>query len=335
MLAYQDLSTRAQVARLRPVARSVARQFGWDDAELRLLNHGYNTTFELRRKGEKAALRINVNSDRTPGQLRGEVAWVHALQDSEVWVPRPYPMLDGSGFIAQHPYADLHARDATRTDMYAVLYSWLPGKTVGHQWSPEVARELGRVTTLLHEHGRSWHPPKDVDFSEPPDVLIGCKLNPRADLPDFQEVLQRGNAVIERLRRDQPMIPIHFDLHMWNLKWTRGRLSVFDFDDCRMAWPAWDVAVTLFYLRRFPDPVACEAAYWEGLGLGLKELGLSHAEMEALIAARGVFLASEMLSEWTAEVVKIGSAYLETTQKRVAHYLETGIFDTAVASVDA
>lgn len=333
MLAYQDLPTRSQVARLRPIARTMAQQFGWQDATFRLLNHGYNTTFELRRGLERAALRINVNSDRTLGQLRGEVAWVHALQDSDIWVPKPYPVLNGSGFVARHPYAGLQLRDATRTEMYAVLYSWLPGKTAGHRWTPEVAQELGRVTTRLHDHGRSWTPPADVEFWEPQDVMIGCKLNPRADLPDFHEVLRRGNAVIERLKRDQPMIPVHYDLHMWNLKWTRGKLSVFDFDDCRFAWPAWDVAITLFYLRRFPEPVACEAAYWEGLGVDIGALGVSREEMEALVAARGVFLASEILSEWTADMVKVGSSYLEATQKRVAHYLETGVFDTSVAAV--
>lgn len=332
MLPYQQLSQRGQLARLRPIAHDLAAQFGWGGCDLRLLNHGYNTTFGLRRGDERAALRINVNSIRTRGQIMGELSWVHALLDAGVvQVARPMPLADGGGFLAVHPFSALGARDPKAAHLHAVLYDWLPGRTAGHSWGPEPARALGQATRALHEHAKSWTVPADAEFTEPGDVMIDCPLNPKADLPEFREVLARGDGVIERLRREQPLIPVHFDLHMWNIKWHKGTMSVFDFDDCRMGWPAWDVAITLFYLRRFPEPDVCEAAYWDGLAASLDDLGVTYDEMEALIASRGVFLASEMLSEWTAEAVQIGGPYLEVTRKRVESYLHTGRFDPNVA----
>ncbi|MCC7433883.1 MAG: phosphotransferase [Methanoregulaceae archaeon] len=333
MRAYQDLSTRGQVARIRPIAREMADQFGWSDAEMRLLNHGYNTTFALRKGDERAALRINVNSIRTKAQLLGEVAMVHALEESPVWVASPHPLVNGDGYLASLPFSKLHSRDARQGDMHALLYSWLPGRTAGHNWGAARARALGEATRQLHDHARTWQPPAGADFTEPGDVMIDCPLNPRARCDSFLEVIDRGNRVIERLRQSQPLIPIHFDLHMWNIKWTKGQLAVFDFDDCRRGWPAWDVAITLFYMRRFANPEQCEPAYWEGLGLTLDDLGIDRDELEALIAARGVFLASEMLGEWTADFAKHAETYVEVTQRRVQHYFDTGRFDPNVASL--
>lgn len=332
MTPYQQLSQRGQLARLRPVAQDLTVQFGWGGSALRLLNHGYNTTYGLLRDGKRAALRINMNSIRTREQIMGELAWVKALLEAgSVPVARPLPLADGGGHLALHPFSAIGVRDPKAEHLHAVLYDWLPGRTAGHAWGPEPAHALGRLTRALHDHARSWTVPAEAEMTVPGDVMIDCPLNPKADTPDFREVLARGNRVVERLRRDQPLIPVHFDLHMWNIKWHKGKMSVFDFDDCRMGWPAWDVAITLFYLRRFPEPEACEAAYWQGLGATLDDLGVTYDEMEALIAARGVFLASEMLSEWTAEAVQIGEPYLDVSRKRVSFYLQTGRFDPNVA----
>lgn len=311
----------------------MASQFGWPGAQMRLLNHGYNTTFGLRKGDQRAALRINVNSVRTLGQLQGELSWVHALKDSDVWVPQPFPRIDEDGFLARVPRTDLLPDAEAGSKLYGVLYSWLPGRTTGHNWNPVIAHEVGRATTSLHRHAATWQVPEGAEFTDPIDVMLGAELELAARRPHFAEVLARGNEVLLRLRKDEPMRPIHFDIHMWNLKWHDNRLAVFDFDDCRSGWRAWDAAITLFYLRRFANPVECEAAYWQGLGQTLDDLKVSHDDMEALIACRGIFLASEMLKEWTADLQQIGTAYVDVTEKRIEHYLKTGVFDPNVASI--
>ena len=299
---------------------------------MRLLHHFYNTTYALDRDGKRAALRINVNSIRSRGQIMGELAWVNALrEEGAVHVARPIHLMDESGYLALHPFEAMGASESKAEHLHAVLYDWLPGRTAGHTWGPEPAYALGQATRLLHDHARSWILPSNAEMADPPNVMIGCPLNPRADFPEFREVLARGDLVLERFRREMPMIPVHFDLHMWNIKWHKGRLSVFDFDDCRMGWPAWDAAITLFYLRNFREPAASETAYWHGLEASLDDLCVSNADLEALVAARGVLLASEILGEWTAEAVQISSAYLEVTRKRVEAYLQTGRFDPNVA----
>ena len=45
---------------------------------------------------------------------------------------------------------------------------------------------------------------------------------------------------------------LHADLHNSNLKWCRGRLYVFDFDDSAIGVPMQDLAISAYYLRDEP-----------------------------------------------------------------------------------
>jgi Ser/Thr protein kinase RdoA (MazF antagonist) len=42
------------------------------------------------------------------------------------------------------------------------------------------------------------------------------------------------------------MIPIHADLHVWNINKDKDNFYILDFDDCGLALPVWDMAVTLY-----------------------------------------------------------------------------------------
>ena len=80
MRAFEDLSRRAQVARLASTARQALRASPIEVRRLQLVSHGYNTIFRVDTvDGRKFALRLNVNSNRTPQQLRAEIAWLTAL----------------------------------------------------------------------------------------------------------------------------------------------------------------------------------------------------------------------------------------------------------------
>ena len=40
---------------------------------------------------------------------------------------------------------------------------------------------------------------------------------------------------------------LHNDLHQWNVRIYRGRLSPIDFEDLMWGWPVQDIATTLYY----------------------------------------------------------------------------------------
>lgn len=120
---------------------------------------------------------------------------------------------------------------------------------------------------------------------------------------------------------------------MGNVKWYRGRLSVFDFDDSLMGLPIFDAYVTVFYLRCIKGGRELEAAYWKGLESSPEALGVTTSDFELLVASRSILLANE-LSRWdNAETLAIAPKYCEVTEKRLAHYFETGEFDPMVATM--
>ena len=324
---YESLSTRAQVARLKPVGMRFCDLFGIKGARLRLLNHGFNTTFGVESSsGERFALRINVNSFRGRAEIGAELAWVGALaRDTDLNVPIPRAGL-----------GEIESEEFCKT-VFGALYSWLPGPTGDSVPSPVVARAVGEATVKLHDHARSWTVPEGCQFNPVRNVTFGADLRFAehgfaGDLSVMEEVQSRGNEALERLRTAPPT-PIHYDLHLSNVKWHRGKLSVFDFDDAILGYPAMDVAVSLFYLRRYPQGVEMEAAYREGLGKPVQEFGFSEEDCETLIAARGLGLANELYAMNTAELIELAPRYAALTEVRLRHFLKTGRFDPSVATL--
>jgi Ser/Thr protein kinase RdoA (MazF antagonist) len=324
---YASLSTRAQVARLKPIGMRFCDLFGIEGARLRLLNHGFNTTFGVVSSfGERFALRINVNSFRGRAEIGAELAWVGALaQDTDLRVPTPRAGL-----------GEIESEEFGKT-VYGALYSWLPGPTGDSVPIPEVARAVGEATMKLHNHARGWTFPEGCRFHPARNVTFGAELRFKehgfaGDIGVMEEVQRMGNGVLDRLRTSEP-IPIHYDLHLANVKWHRGKLAVFDFDDAILGYPAMDVAVSLFYLRRYANAPEMEAAYRSGLGQPIEAFGFSEADCETLVAARGLGLANELYAMNTAELIELAPRYAALTEIRLKHFLKTGRFDSSVASL--
>jgi Ser/Thr protein kinase RdoA (MazF antagonist) len=95
-MRFEERSRRAQIAVLRQHAVEVLRRYPIEVDGLRLLNHGYNTTFRVDASGgQRFALRINVNSRRAPEHLNAEIGWLAALTaDTDLVVPVPQPDRD-------------------------------------------------------------------------------------------------------------------------------------------------------------------------------------------------------------------------------------------------
>ena len=322
---YAMMSTRGQVAVMRRHAAEFLSLWGIRNVSLKLVNHGFNTTFRVDWGGRSAALRINVNSIRSEAQIRAETAWTSALADwGQVPVPRPIPMRDG-GHVATRDW------EGTPHPLRAVLYEWLLGHNFSKGITPAVCRSLGRATRLLHEHGRGFELPDGAELAQFDDPTFGANVLIGHDYVQDQGVLERTRQanlpILARLNEKQCM-PVHFDLHFWNLRQTSNGLGVLDFDDCLMGKPVLDVMVTLYYLRRVEafHGRQLEAAYWDGLGLEVEDLEVSSQELETLIAGRAYLLANDFLRNVTPDVVAMGPKYLRATEIRLREFEKTGVF---------
>ena len=98
MIAFADLPRGAQLVQLRRAALKVLERYGLGASRLRLLDHGYNTTFRVdAADGRRFALRINVNSRRSLANVRAEIEWVAALgRETALHLPHPAIARDGN-----------------------------------------------------------------------------------------------------------------------------------------------------------------------------------------------------------------------------------------------
>ena len=116
---------------------------------------------------------------------------------------------------------------------------------------------------------------------------------------------------------------LHADLHVWNLKWYRGRLAGFDFDDCGIGVPAQDLAISAYYLR---DDTEQEAALLEGYAQVQPLPAFTNPQFEAQVAGRNLVLLNDVIVSINAEYRAMMPRYVANTVTKLRHYLDTGEF---------
>ena len=337
MTEYADLSDADQVEVLRPVALAAASAFGLEITRMELAAHAYNTTFRLdAADGRTWALRVGTGSKSTPVHVVAQQSWLEAIAaQTEVLVPVPRRTTAGGW------YAEVDAPALDRT-LLVTAASWLPGDDLG-ALDPEQAHELGRVAARLHAQAEHWSPPDGGALPRLDEPLFGDqdRLDTATWLDaDERAVIDRAREVatevFARLHDGAELRPLHGDLHRGNLKWVRegdrGRLAVFDLDDCGYGLPLVDLAIAVFYLREGDEEDArrVEDALWEGYASLAGVPDHRPEDVEALLAARQLLLAHDLLSTTTAEMRAMAPEYAHTTARRLRHWLDTGRFTRSV-----
>lgn len=248
-LPFHQLDTDAQVAALLPLARQILAQYPVGEvAELESINHEYNSTFSVQTTGgQKYALRINVNSARTPANLSAELWWMSQIQ--AVTVPKPV--------------ANQEARLSTSVwfeslnrPLHAVLFEWLPGQEVGDEPTDQQLTAMGAAMARLHLESAQLQLPSDASLpdlrdpwwgepnllAQPTDQLSASQV---AAIAQAQDSI---SAAVDHLYATGTPQLIHADLHGWNQMWHQDQLAVFDFDDAGIGLRQQDIATALYYL---------------------------------------------------------------------------------------
>lgn len=329
---YVELTMRGQIHRLRQVALAATDAYSFEVRRLRLLLHAYNTTFRVDTvDGRRFALRINTNSLKSDANLDAELAWLDAIaRDTDVAVPSPQRTSDGR--LRTEVWFEPLERS-----LPVVVMSWLPGRDLDDR-SHDGYRALGRTMARLHEHALTWTPPTGAEFPmhdavlfDIPNVLATAHpLLTDESRALFAEALGRGQQAYDDVLASGPVIPIHADLHGGNAKWMRGRLSVFDFDDAAMGVPVQDLAISSYYVR---DDDAGERALLEGYEEVRSRPATPAADYEAIVAARNVLLANEVLRMSTADMREIAPTFLANSVLRLRAFLDTGVYRRGVDGV--
>jgi len=293
--SFSDHTEEVQIALMTALAHEVMTAFSLEVASLEMLNHGYNSTLAVvTADGEKFALRINVNSPRTPANLRAELAWMDRLHQSDrVSVPQPLTNAKGELFTT----VDSDALGRTTT---AVLFSWLDGAEVATlEDKSEAFRATGRLLAVMHDEGRGFELPHDATLPVFDSLFWGFDnlvTGPDSLLNgDDQALMDRAldeiSEVVNRHYASTPPHIIHADANGGNLMWHNGAVAILDFDDCGIGLPLQDLATALYYVRQPSDRDALLEGYREVAEVPPHKPG----DLDALILLRRIQMLNYVL----------------------------------------
>jgi len=324
MTDFASLRQPAEVSRIRTALVQLLQAHGVHGS-IRLVAHAFNTTFRVRNDEFDLAVRVNVNSNRTLEEVRGELAFVQLVAEAgTVIVPVPSPIFGGSALATVEVAGLPPGRPVC-------AYTWIEGKSASPKHGKRLGQAMGQAMQRLH--AITFPVERLAEGSRP---LI---LNPIDGLPIrwpsesvFDESYTRASEAFAR-QAAQPARLMHYDLHYGNVKWSAQGLAAFDFDDSVWAWPAADVAQSIYYLRGAGEHQSLERGFWEGLGQTREDLGISESDFEALVAGRALLLLTDLIGNVTREMIDLVPGYLDVTRTRLEHFLRTGSFDPTVATL--
>jgi Ser/Thr protein kinase RdoA (MazF antagonist) len=251
--------------------------------------------------------------------MKAEIEWVrHLNRTSGINTPTPIATLKDD-YIVIGFHAD------SGQDFKAVMYSWLEGEELGDEPTLSQLHEVGRSIARVHQESLDFSlsnesslPTFNDFFWSTEDYLFSAK----SVLSDQdRNLIQEAHDLIMRFTNDlyatSPVHIIHADFHGWNLMWSEGQLSIFDFDDCGFGLEAQDLAVALYYLDTPEQNAALLAGY-----KSVKPLpAYSDHQMKALLLQRRLLLLNYLFETKNQEHKEMLPAYLEKSLERVSTFL--------------
>lgn len=324
MKPFSSLTERGQALRLRQLALHALTQYALDVSRVRLITNDMNGIFRVDTcDGRKFILRVTVpEGGHTLDHVTAEMDWVEALaQETNLSVPIPLPAKNGELVV------EVAAVGVPEPRLCAV-FSWVPGKDLAEDITPENISNLGELMATLHLHALSYQPSKTLSllkfdrvfpFPEPvvlfDDMYAGLFTSERRAI--YEKGIAWAQESIDRLKDSgEPMRILHGDLHQWNIRISRGVLSPIDFEDLMLGWTVQDIATSLYYLlgdsfdkfRQVFKVGYTRIAPWPERSPG---------EIDSFIAARGIGLANFVLNDPNPAWRIQAKEFVERIEKRL------------------
>jgi len=333
---FHDLTSVGQARRLRPHAiKLLEGAFGIHAVRLRQLTSASNTIFRVERH-EQSPLVLRIASPKSchgPEEARSELAWLEALcRDGHIDVPQAVHTLAGDPVAA----ISAHGTPGVR---HAALFRWIPGKMLADSLTIANVAAHGRLSAALHERAQRFSPPSwfrirsyrdafpysDASFTPSEPIVLFGRLAKALMPPErkavFQKILDRVQHVISDLHHNGVPQVIHNDLHVWNVKISRGAPYALDFEDLLWGFPLQDLATTLYYYRYRDDYSDLLTAFRGGYETVRPWPVVDTRRLEALIAGRALLLANYVAASEDAEDRAFAPEYLQRVEDRFRRFL--------------
>lgn len=319
MIEFKNLTSEEQIAEVSKLAQALSREYFLEVCSITLVNFEFNATFEIISNSQRYAMRININSQRTAENIKAEIEFVTALGTNKgLNLPRPMPTISGEFVISA-------SLPSLSREVHVVMYSWLEGSEVGDEATQEQVFALGSAMAHMHNTMSESQLPAGSALPTFDDFLWGTNDYLFSDLSEVGEseklLLLEARSCIEKIvahlfEREQS-IPIHADLHGWNVMWHEGAIAIFDFDDSGIGLPLQDLATAIYYLDTPEQDKALLSGYQSIRPLPK----YSEVEMRGLLLQRRILILNYLYETMNQEHRELLTEYLPETIRRVEHFL--------------
>jgi len=251
------------------------------------------------RDGSKVVLRVHRCGYHSDEALQSERTWMQALEEHGIEVPRHVLSQSGRSF-------EKSSIEGLEGERQVDVFAWIPGQQLGSveqgvtlEGAGDVYRQVGRLAARLHNQSSGWSTPAGFRrHAWDAEGLAGerpfwGRFWDLAALTDSQRRLfvELRRALWQDLNAfgtgsDRYGL-IHADLVPENILVEGSSLRVIDFDDAGYGWHLFEIATSLYFIRR--DAVyeqardAVVAGYREHRTLSEEHLAL----LPMFLAARG------------------------------------------------
>ena len=264
---------------MQALARIALRDWDLDVANLAPIKVRENAVFRLDLAGGgRAVLRVHRSGYHSDAALHSEFAWMRALEEAGIPVPRVIRSRHGRDFevIAMSMIGDSRQVD---------VFEWIDGRQMGtveggisgdDSAAAEQYYMIGAIAARMHNHTTAWLRPRGFQrhawdsaglLGEQP--LWGRFWELAALSPAQRSLLLRARARIAGelaaygTESDRYGL-IHADLVPENILVDGRRLQVIDFDDAGFGWHLFELATSLYFITGDPIFPAARAALIRG-----------------------------------------------------------------------
>jgi len=297
--------------------------------EVKLLLHSENATYEVTGQ-QHSVLRLHRPHYHEKIEIASELAWLAALNDAGMVVPRARAGLDGE-LIQRIELPGLEPR-------HAALFDWIDGQEPSPDQDLNASFvRLGNITAQLHRHSRHWPRPawfKRMLWNHASMLGENAHWGRWQDAPYLdskgqtllsEAMAQIGARMAGYGEDEQRFGLIHADLRLTNLLLQGDHTRIIDFDDCGFGWFMHDLAAALSFFEHIPDALDWARHWLEGYSrdgeLSAEDIDIlpdliMQRRLQLLAwtgTHRGTPQAECLGAEWVEQTVALGRQYLDST----------------------
>ena len=260
-----QLSATDQATCLHQLALTAVTLWPLECVGLELLKVRENAIYGVQTDDHRrAVLRVHRPGYHSDAALRSELTWMHALAASGIDVPKPIPSRAGNPFELIHLPSVSGARQVA-------MFEWIEGRPLGsveHGLSGDPAAvertytTVGQLAARMHNQASAWLPPASFQRHS------WCEAGLVGETPlwgrfwELEVLSASQRALFRHLRRriSQELIRfgrapdrfslIHADLVPENILVEGERVRIIDFDDAGFGWHLFELATSLYFIRR-------------------------------------------------------------------------------------